>query len=82
MSNSFSLATRRSTRIRDLARLNLLLSLNEHRSMQTIQPEHLDGSAVIDLLSLFTLIVIYADYNRKPARIVVSMRAGFESQLA
>lgn len=42
---------------------------NEQRNMQVMQPAHLDGSALIERLSLLTLVVIHMDYSRSRAGI-------------
>jgi hypothetical protein len=57
--------------------LNLLLFLKEQRSMQLIQPAHLEESAVIKRLSLLTPVVIQMDYNRKPSVHALAASDGF-----
>ena len=52
-----------STRMRERERLNLLSMRNEQRSMQVMQPAHFDGSAIIEQLSLVTLVSMYIDYS-------------------
>jgi hypothetical protein len=34
--------------------------------MQVMQPAHFEGSAIIERLSLVTLVGMYADYSKKP----------------
>jgi hypothetical protein len=57
--------------------LNLLLDLNEQRSMQVMQPAHLEGSAVMERLSLITPVVMQTDYNRKPVGHALAASTGF-----
>jgi hypothetical protein len=66
MENSSARPDCLSTRMRERERLNLLSMRKEQRSMQVMQPAHFEGSAIIERLSLVTLVSMYADYSSKP----------------